>query len=273
MSRHPFDLLMELKTSQIRLDCAALHLARDVYPALNITRYLSALDTMADEVAALRAGLAANLRYEAMHEVLVESHNLTGNPRDYYDPENSYLNRVLDARLGIPISLSIVWIEVARRLKWPVSGVALPGHFIVRFDDPDRFVLANPFHDGSSLSIDDCQLLVKEGFHGKLPFTTEYLKPVDTRGILLRMLRNLRNIYLARNDLTRVADILRRMAAVEPQNGRHLQDLAAVCTRQGDVRGAAAHLEVYLRRLPNGRDSQLVRHNLKQLRAALLARN
>jgi regulator of sirC expression with transglutaminase-like and TPR domain len=273
MSRHPFDLLMELGTEQIRLDCAALHLARDAHPGINLRRYLEKLDAMADAAAALRAGLAANLRYEALRKVLVEYYGLTGVRQDYYHPDNSYLNCVLDSGAGSPISLSIVWIEVARRLKWPVSGVALPGHFIVRFDDPERFVLADPFNDGESLSLDDCQDLVERAFDGKIPFSIEYLKPVDTRGVLLRLLKNLRNIYLTSNDLPRVAGILRRMAAVEPGNGQHLQDLAAVCCRQGDVRGACAHLELYLRRSPRAHDSKLVRHNLRQLHAALLALN
>ena len=273
MSQHPFDLLMELPTQQVRLDCAALHLARDVYPTLDIRRHLATLDALAEELAALRPGLASNLRYDAMRAVLVETHGLTGNQRDYYHPDNSYLNRVLDTRRGTPISLSIVWIEVARRLKWPVAGVGLPGHFLVRFDDPERFLLADPFHDGRALSLDECRQLVEEGFDGKVPFSTEYLRPLETRAILLRLLRNLRNIYLTANDLPRVADILRRMAAVEPANGRHLQDLAAVCCRRGDVRGACAHLELYLRRLPRSRDSRLVRHNLRQLHAALLALN
>ncbi len=273
MSRHPFDLLMELRTSEIRLDCAALHLARDVYPTMSLSRYLSTLDEMAEAVAALRPGSAANLRYEAMHAVLVRGYELTGTCHSYYDPENFYLNHVLDARRGIPISLSIVWIEVARRLKWPVSGVALPGNFIVRFDDPDRFVLATPFHDGRSLSIDDCQVLVKERFDGRIPFLMEYLRPINTRGILLRVLKNLRNVYLSMGDWRRAETIVRRMMAVEPGNVRHLRDLAALCARQGNVQGAAAHLQLYLRRLPDGRDAHITRRNLQQLRAALLARN
>ncbi len=273
MRRHPFDLLMELKTSQIRLDCAALHLARDFYPSLNISKYLQRLDALAEDVAALRPGLAANLRYEALRAVLVDECGLTGNHTDYYDPQNSLLNCVLDSGRGTSISLSVVWMEVARRLKWPVSGVGLPGHFIVRFDDPERFVLANPFHEGRALSVDDCRVLVRESFEGRIPFTTAYLKPVNKRGILLRVLRNLRNIYLANDDLVSVSTILRRMAAVEPMNGRHLQDLAAICARQGNVRGAWAFLELYQQRVPNAHDADLVQHNLHQLHAAILAWN
>ncbi len=273
MSNHAFDLLMELDTDQIRLDCAALHLARDVFPTLSMPRYLGALDELAARVAALRPGLAANLRYAAMREVLVEECGLTGNRDAYYDPDNSYLNRVIDSHVGIPISLSIVWVEVARRLKWPVAGVALPGHFIVRFDDRERFVLADPFHDGRSLAVKDCRRLIRERFGDRITFTATLLEPANPRAVLLRVLQNLRNIYLAQNDLPRVANILRRMAAVEPQNGRHVQELAAVYCRQGDVRGAYAHLALYLHRTPHAHDSRRVRQNLQLLQAALMALN
>jgi regulator of sirC expression with transglutaminase-like and TPR domain len=264
---------MELHAAQIRLDCAALHLARDAYPGINIHRYLDVLDDLAREVAALQPGLAATLRYEALRQVLVEQYGLNGNERDYYNPHNSYLSHVLDSRRGIPISLSIVWLEVARRLKWPAGGVALPGQFVVRLDDPERFVLVDPFHGGRTLTLDECESLVEQGFDGKVPFSMEYLKPVSTRSILLRLLHNLQNIYLTLNNLPRVAEILLRLSAIEPANGRYLQELAAVCCRRGDVRGACTHLARYLHRLPNGRDSTLVRHNLRQLQAALRALN
>jgi len=238
VTRHPFDLLMELRTEHIRLDCAALHLARDAYPGLNVQRYLDQLDALAAAAAGLRPGLDATGRYDALRRVLVGQYGLRGNQHDYYHPQNSYLNRVLDTRRGVPVSLSIVWLEVARRLKWPAGGVALPGRFIVRFDDPERFVLADPFHDGRTLSLADCRNLVEQGFDGKVRFTTEYLKPVSTRNILTRLLNGLRNIFLATNDLPRIAEILQRMSAVDPANGRYLQELAAVCYRRGDVRGA-----------------------------------
>lgn len=273
MSGHPFDLLMELKTHQIRLDCAALHLARDHYPGLNTARYVKLLDDLAADVGLLRPGLAAPLRYNALRRVLVDGFGLTGNRENYYDPSNCYLHHVLDTHRGIPITLSIVWIEVARRLKWPVAGVALPGHFIVRFDDPECFVLADPFNNGRTLSIKDCRTLVLQRFEDRIPFSRRYLRPVNSRGILARLLRNLRNAYLAADDLAGASSILRRMAALEPQNNRHLQDLAAVCWRMGDVRAAFAHLANYLRRAPNAHDSEHVRKNLRQLQAVLVAMN
>lgn len=273
MLSHPFDLLMELDTADIRLDCAALYLARDVYPYLAISPYLSRLDAIASDVADLRPGLSATLRYQAMREVLVRDYALRGNEDDYYDPQNSYLNRVLDRGLGVPISLSIVWLEVARRLKWPVSGLGLPGHFIVRFDDDERFVLADPFRDGRTLAIDDCHQILDYYFDGKVPFSPEFLHPVNVRRILARTLNNLRNLYIVNRDWDRVADVLRRLATVEPHNVRHLYELAGLLYRQGDIRTAYAHLSSYLKRQPNSGERVLTREKLAHLEAVIASLN
>jgi regulator of sirC expression with transglutaminase-like and TPR domain len=274
MRQHPFDLLMELDSDLIRLDCAALHIARDYSPYINLPHYLAQLDELAAQVAGERPGLSAPLRYEALRRVLVEQAGFTGVAEaDYYEPHNSLLNRVLDQRAGIPISLAVVWIEVGRRLKWPVSGVGFPGHFLIRIDDPERFVVADPFHDGRTLSLDDCRRMLKHDLGNRVPFKRELLDAVDTRAILVRMLNNLRAICLYRNDLASATRVLQRLAAIEPENGLHLQDLAAVHCRRGDLRRAYAHLELYLHRQPNAHDSALVRGSLDRLRAAVLAMN
>ncbi len=270
---HPFDALMELDTARIRLDCAALHLARDAYPDLSLAPYLERLDEMAELVADLRPGLAANLRYEAMREILVDHYGLRGDEEDYYDPQNSYLNRVLDRGLGMPISVSIVWIEVARRLKWPVSGLGFPGHFIIRFDDDERYVLVDPFRGGQTLSIEDCRNVLKHCFDGKVRFSLEYLKPVDTRAILTRLLNNLRNIYMAHHDWPMLAQVLRRLAAVEPSNPHHLHDLAGLAYRQGEVRGAWTHLAAYLKREKSALEQLLAKEELAHLEALIASLN
>ena len=273
MKRHPFDLLMELPADEIRLDCAALHLCRDVYPHLDLNTYLGKLDTMAEALADARPGLAATLRYQAMREVLVEGYELTGNQEDYYDPQNSYLSRVIDRRVGIPISLAVVWIEVGRRLKWPVAGLRFPEHFLVRFDDPERFVLADPFNDGRSLSVEDCRQILHRQSNGKRRFSSKYLQPVGTRAILTRMLNNLRSIYLANQDWGRLSAVLQRLAAVEPANGRHFQELAGIRYRQGDLRGAYAHLAACLERFPDAEDRPTVQRSLETLERVIVAMN
>jgi regulator of sirC expression with transglutaminase-like and TPR domain len=274
MKRHPFDLLMELPDGDIRLDCAALHVARDAYPELELSTSLGMLDRMAEEVAALRPGLASTLRYEAMRKVVIEGYELRGNADDYYDPDNCFLNRVLQRRLGIPISLSIVWIEVGRRLKWPVSGVGFPGHFLVRFDDPERYVIADPYHEGRALSLDECRALLDRNFNGELAFSPGLLAPVGTRAILTRLLNNLRWVYAAHHCLDRLETVLRRLSAVEPDNPQHVLDLARVRCQRGDVRRAHEIVCSYLVDRPSDRPGgERLLVGLRELAAAIAALN
>ncbi|MFN0135803.1 MAG: SirB1 family protein [Phycisphaerae bacterium] len=223
---HPFDQLMELEAPEIRLDCAALHLARDVYPELNLFSYLSRLDAFAADVLAARPKHTAVARYLAMREVLIEQHKLCGNGDDYYDPQNSYLNRVLDRRKGIPLSLGVVWIEVARRLEWPVQGVSFPGHFLLRFDDLNQTILVDPFFEGRSLDRDDCQKLLDRQFDGKIKLSDDLLEPADNRAILTRMLQNLRAVYSGGGDRVRLVTVLKRLLAIDPSNINLRQELA-----------------------------------------------
>lgn len=274
MWRHPFDELMELDSDDIHLDCAALHLARDVYPDLDVPRWLGVLDEMADAVAKRRPGLASPQRYAALREVLVEQYELAGNAEEYYAPDNSYLNRVLEERRGIPVSLALVWVEVGRRLKWPVAGVGLPGHFLVRVDDPERFIVADPFNEGRSLSLDDCRELVEERFGKKAAFSTAMLEPVATRPFLSRLLDNLRSIYLTEQEWSRLEQVLQRLLALEPENSQHVHDLAAVRWRQGDLVSAYRHLAVYLDHAPGAkRDQSVLKASLRQLQAAIAGLN
>lgn len=271
--RHPFDLLMELPDEHIRLDCAALHLARDIYPAVDIRHYLETLDELADQVAALRPGLQATLRYQALREVLVDQWGFAGNTEDYYDPDNSYLHRVLDRGVGIPISLSIVWIEVARRLKWPVFGVSFPGHFLVRFEATDHFVIADPFRDGRSLSAADCRRLLRERGEGRPRFHESLLEPASTRCILVRMLQNLRAVYAAQQDGQRLEPVLQRLLAADPADACAAQELASLYARRGDLGAARRQLAVFLAGRPAGTGAKAVRRSMKCLDQAFVALN
>ncbi len=274
INTHPFDLLMELPEGDIRLDCAALHIARDVYPGLELSAPLALLDRMAEEIAARRPGLASTLRYEAMRSVLVDIYELRGNTRDYYDPDNSYLNRVLERRLGIPISLSIVWIEVGRRLKWPVRGVGFPGHFLVRFDDPERYVIADPYHQGRALSLEECRALLDQNFHGQVVFSPALLAPVGTRAILARLLNNLRGVYAVQQRLERLEAVLRRLIAVEPDDPRHVLDLAHLHYQRGNVRHAYEFVcSCLLERPGHHPGRERLRAGLRELAAAVAALN
>lgn len=270
---HPFDQLMQLDGADIKLDCAALHLAKDTHPHLDLTKYIRQLDRLAEEVAAQKPGLDAVNRYEAMQHVIAANHGFTGQHNNLFDPTNSYLNCVLERKTGLPISLSVVWIEIARRLKWPVAGVSFPGHFLVRFDDEERYILVDPFHAGRSLDLNDCCRLAEECLGKDVRVQPNWLEPISNRDVLIRLLNNLRQAYLRRNDLPNLRNVLKRLAAAEPENGSHLCELAALHCRLGDVRRAYAHLAAYLERLPEGDDADMVQFNLQRLEAALSALN
>ena len=270
--QHPFDQLMELDTAHIKLDCAALLIARDEYPHIDVPTYLSMLDNLADEVADERPGLSAPRRYEALRAVLIDHHDFGGDVATFFKPEHSYLNRLLDERVGAPMALLILWLEVARRLKWPMAAVGFPGHHLVRFDDPERCVIADPFED-CSLSMGDCRQLLRRRLGRAAKMKRAYLSPIDTRAVLARVLDDMRTIYTVRGDWTRLATILRRLSAVEPGNGKHLCELAALHCHLGNMRHAYAHLACYLERMPDGHESALVRSSLRRIEAAISALN
>lgn len=272
MRQHPFDLLMELEEDSVRLDCAALHLSRDRRHGAAIDGYLAQLDELAERIAAKRPGLESPLRYAAMREVLVEEEGFRGNDEDYYDPRNFYLDCVLERRIGIPITLSVVWIEVGRRLKWPVAGVGFPGHFLVRFDDTDRFVVADPFNRGESLSLEDCTTLLDNKQPG-LKFCLSMLDAVGTRAVLLRMLSNLRTVYLCGGQWTAAMEVLERLIAADPKSAAHVQELALLCKRTGDLRRAYGHLAAFIHRCPESREFQDVYTCLLGVEDALAAMN
>lgn len=272
MRRHPFDELLELDTVDIRLDCAALHLARDEYPDIDVLSTLNRLDDLATDVAAKRPGISLPNRFQALRAVLVEDFGLRGN-EDYYDPDNSYLNRVLERRVGIPITNSIIWMEVARRLNWPAEGIGFPGRFLVRMEDAEYYVLIDPFQEGRTLSLSDCAELLSQQSENKVKLTAEHLEPADTRAILIRMLNNLRGIYLAQSNWSALARVLERLSAAEPENPRHVTELAGVRFRLGDVFGAYGPMFAFVQSRPDAPEAPEVRHQLRRLTSAIAARN
>lgn len=201
------------------LERGAFLIAEHAYPELDASAYRARLDAMAAAVAQRPCGS----RREAMASLkrhLFEEVGLRGNEADYFNPENSYLNRVIDRGLGIPISLSAIYILVAARLGFPVRGVALPGHFIAGWFADGEATFVDPFRRGRELSVGDCARLAESAgasFHHGL------LRPAPTALILVRMLTNLVNIHQSAGDAERV----RRLLA--------LRDAAAGRGREGSA--------------------------------------
>jgi len=201
------------------LDEAALLIAQEEYPDLDRGRYLRQLDDLAG---------AARSRIEretspygvanALSDYLFDDQKFRGNVEDYYSPRNSFLNDVLDRRLGIPITLSVLYMEVARRLDMTVHGIGMPGHFIVRFDAPDEQILIDPFHRGTILTHGDCLALMSQSAAYNGPFDAALLAPVGKREILYRMLNNLKTVYLSDHDYRRALAAVERLVLLRPDD-------------------------------------------------------
>ncbi len=246
---------------------ANLLLAREVaYPDLRPSAALAQLDDLA---AAARAHVPAQAEYLdqalALSEWLFGQQNFRGNTGDYADPRNSYLNEVLERRVGIPISLAVVFLEVAERLGVPAQGIGLPGHFIVAAAGDDAPVFLDPFHGGRELSRGDCAQLVRQSAGYTGPFEEQWLAPTPPRAIVARMLNNLRAFYVSVEDWPLAVKIVERQHALQPGVSIHLRDLGILLYRSGAFRQASAMLNEYLTREPHAPDVAEVRQGRDRL--------
>lgn len=255
-SRPSLTVVLGRPDGEINLAEAALLIASEEYPGLDVHRYLKQLDDMG---LALRARLAAEPRPEravmALNRYLFQEEGFHGNVEEFYDPRNSYLNDVIDRRVGIPITLSTIYMEVARRAGVHVEGVGLPGHFIVRVVLGGHGLLVDPFHGGVLLTEADCQGRLDRIFAGRVKIASEMLAATGRREILGRMLRNLKAIFMRREDYPRAlraADLLLR---VYPESGEDLRDRGLLYDTLDCYGLALQDLEHYLALHPNPPDA------------------
>jgi regulator of sirC expression with transglutaminase-like and TPR domain len=214
---HPFDELMQLPERDIRLATAALLFARDAYPDIEIPGYLARLDGLAERVERV-AGRSPFERIAALRRVICDECGFAGNRDDYYDPRNSYLNEVLDRRRGIPISLSAVWLDVARALSYPLAGVNFPGHFLLRYEDASGPIFIDAFTGGEVLDADGLRERLCEGVGAGRTIPPQFLAAAGTKAVLMRMLNNLLGIYLQRCDWFSAEPVLARQTALCPDD-------------------------------------------------------
>lgn len=234
--------------SQVPLDVAALELASIEFPGLDFESSLFRLDNLAEQVQSrLSANTPALDFIKATNELLFEVLQFRGNGDDYYDPRNSCLNSVLMRRLGIPISLSVVYIEVTRRLGRPMYGVGLPGHFIVGYEDAEARYWIDPFHSGRILSFADCCALAKQTAGVDLRLNPAVLAPVNKRQILVRMLSNLKALYLRGEAFDKARQVLDLLIDAMPEYAEEYRHRGIVHLRQQNHRAAQVDFETYLR--------------------------
>jgi regulator of sirC expression with transglutaminase-like and TPR domain len=237
----------------------ALHLAADEYPDLDVPGYLARLDSLAADLHPRLTGALAPDAVELTH-FLFREHGFAGNGDDYYDPRNSYLNDVLDRKLGIPITLSVVAIAVGTRAGLDVAGVGLPGHFIAKIVGTDGSeVLFDPFNGGQFLDPPACEELVAAVTGQPFTLTAEATVPTPPGLIAARMLNNLKAAYLRGADFGRAARVMERLVQLDPDDPVQRRDLGVSLVHAGKPGRAIAHLKIYLDRLPAADDVDAVR--------------
>jgi regulator of sirC expression with transglutaminase-like and TPR domain len=271
--RERFAQLVSGSEDALDLAEAALLIAQEEHPQLDVSAYLHRLEELA---AAVRARLSEspspsdivlNLNIHLFRE-----EGFRGNTSAYYDPANSFLNEVLDRKTGIPITLSVVYIEVGRRLGLPLVGVGFPGHFLVKYTGPEGDVVLDPFLGG--LTLDHQQLAHKlQTMYGEQnPFLAQIpqlLAPASKKDILVRMLRNLKGVYLQKNDFPRALSVIERILLVEPDVPAEIRDRGSVHQRLGHLQAALRDFQRYVTLAPRAEDAEAVRVMLQRMTAQL----
>jgi regulator of sirC expression with transglutaminase-like and TPR domain len=266
-ARARFTALVSVAEPELELAAAALEIAAEEYPQLRPEPYLYRLDLLAANVRDRLANeTAPPVLLQELSRVLFEEEGFRGNADNYYDPRNSFLNDVLDRKLGIPLTLSIVYLEVGWRLGLPLSGVNFPGHFLVRYEGEALRLLVDPFQRGLVLFEDQAQALLDRVYGGAVTMQLEFLRPAGRRDILTRLLANLKGIYQQARDDDRTLAAIDRILVLEPDNLAERRDRGMVLARLGRHEEALADLQAYLSSNEHASDAPRVQMLLTELR-------
>jgi regulator of sirC expression with transglutaminase-like and TPR domain len=264
------------QSEDINLASAALFIAIDEYPNLNVHKYLKEIQGFADQI---RPQLHARRQQkpieviDKMSQHLFVTAGFRGNRESYFDPRNSFLNEVLDRRLGIPITLSVIYMEVGKRLGLKLHGVGMPGHFLVKCLDHGTEIFVDPFNGGEILLESDCHSKLSQ-IHGEnLLFDRVYLNSINNHQILTRMLTNLKRIYLKQQDHLRALAIVEKLLVVNPNAPPEIRDRGFLYYKLNQFSQALNDWQHYLDLSPNAPDVSEIERNLTTVGHLLALRN
>lgn len=266
-ARQNFLLEINQPDHAINLAKAALYLAQSEYPELEPHPYLQVLDSIALAVKKRLQRNSYPLKIiKTINEYLFDDLGYRGNQSNYYDPRNSFLNEVLDRRIGIPITLSLVYLEIARRLDFPMVGIGMPAHFLIRPEFQDVGIFIDPFNRGEILFAQDCQQKLREIFQQNISLQENYLIPVTNQQFLTRMLTNIKYIYVNNRQLAKALTTVDFILQLAPDNPREVRDRGLIYYDLGQASEACQDLELYLTMLPNAQDEQMIRSLIRTIK-------
>ena len=252
--------------AKIDLGRAALTMAAADYPDLDIDSYLARIDQLAADAQA-RLGSEADVQrtIAVLNNVLFREHGFRGNRENYFDPRNSFLNEVLDRRTGIPISLSVLYMEVAQKIALPLQGVGFPGHFLVKYTGINEEIVIDPFNQGEIRSQKNLQTMLNRLYGRKVNFDPDFLAAVTNKQILRRMLNNLELIYLRQNELTKGLSIVERLLVLDPGSAEDIRDRGIIYLRLECFKQALEDLQRYLSLAPQAEDAAAIHEQITAL--------
>jgi len=254
---------------EIDLAEAALLIAAPEYPGLDVAGYLARIaDLGATLKRRLRGDISPTDTLIALNHYFFEELGFSGNTEDYYDPRNSFLNELLDRRVGIPITLALVYVEIGRRVGLALHGVSFPGHFLVKCTLRDGAVVLDPYARGASLGIEDLQQRLRVLRGGVTPspdIVRHLLAAAGKKNILARMLRNLKSIYREQGDLPRALAAADRVIALEPGVAEEYRDRAGLYFDLECFRAALSDFRNYLMLKPKAEDAAIIRRRVEEL--------
>ncbi len=264
--------LEDLKTlslvdlNQVPLEDIAFLISQERYPETDFTSYRERLDEFAER-AKRRIGnvIGSYPQAEGLSQYLFEEEGFRGNASDYYSPSNSFINDVLDRREGIPLTLSIVFIAIGKRLGLPVSGVGFPGHFMVRFEDPKEPFYIDPFYRGKILTEVDCRQKLLDLYGDEIPFRPEYLLPATHRDILMRVLTNLKVAFMIKKDFEKALLFLNHFLSFNPLSTEEIKERGMLYYHMECFSPALQDLKAYLRQKPSTEDRFIIEECIKDL--------
>ena len=256
----------EINQPEIDLAKASLYFSQAEYPDLQPEEYLKFLDDTALEIEAKLPVERYPLKViHTINRHLFDTLGFRANKQDYYDPDNSFLHRVIDRKLGIPISLSVVYLAIAQRLNFPMVGVGMPGHFLIRPEFENVGIFVDPFNRGEILFEEDCQRRLDETYSQPLKLDPKWLAPVDNKQILARMLNNLKFIYLHRREIDKALSTMSAILKIYPEKTAEIRDRGLLYYQINRWDEAILDLEYYLKVDPNGDDAPMIKILLEKM--------
>lgn len=271
--------------ASIDLARAALLIAAEEYPTLDYDQYLARLEELAEQVRSRMINLdmqpanppvTVNECFDVLHAlngVLFEQERFRGNRIDYYNPQNSFLNRVLERRLGIPLTLSLIYMEVGKRLGLQIAGIGMPFHFIVRCEFQEASIYIDPYEKGKFLSEQDCRERLGQIFKNQADFDPTWLEPLSSKQMLARMLTNLKNVYRHKGDFPRALMACDRILLINPLQATELHDRGVLHFHLKHYSRAIQDLSKYIELAPQTDNVEEVRQQIKMIRQLIAMMN